>query len=68
MLESKNVSYIYYLKCVCGLEFVVLSWKSNWRDTHLPFCPECGKQINDLLKIKASENQICSLKGKILSL
>ncbi len=63
-------SYIYYFKCPrpCKLEFAVFSWKSGWDEKFRPFCPECGKQVSDILGVKGSDKQIFALKSEILKL
>jgi len=44
---NRSESYIHIFKCCnqkCRLEFMVLSWRKDWREKFTPYCPECGKQ------------------------
>jgi hypothetical protein len=42
-----STAHLHFFKCQddkCLLEFMVLSWKSDWSDKYSPYCPECGQQ------------------------
>ncbi len=55
-------SYVYCFKCrECSLEFRAFSWKSDWVEKNIPFCPECGKQNIAFLDKKTSEKSISRL-------
>lgn len=55
-------SYVYCFKCrECSLEFRVFSWKNDWAEKNIPFCPECGKRNIAFLDKKTSEKSISRL-------
>jgi hypothetical protein len=63
---AKSESYLHAFKCKnkeCRLEFIVLSWKKDWPETHGPFCPECGTQDTVCLRSSFVHRKIWEIVG-----